>query len=183
FEVAKLAEGTDRRADRNRVKSKEEQFSKLLGDFLDEWVAVTAPEKWQENVGRYKIDGPILTTEDFSHLVKYLVDYFRVENIYTKLRKRLFNILDLPIDDKNARVHVLREYMQLVLNDFIMNPGPSVIQPVPEANPEDGNFGLKQPFVLRWRQQLPLALASGAGVHKAIPQGNDELKLILDSRQ
>jgi hypothetical protein len=36
-----------------------------------------------------------------------------------------------------------------------------------------------RPLVLRWKQRLPLALASAAGAHTQIPSGNDDLNSIL----
>ncbi len=81
--------------------------------------------------------------------------------------------------------------MRIILNDYVMNPGPSrapLETPEEEAKTKGkGNgeedfsrFGLMESFVKQWAKRLPLALALGAGEHIKLPAGNMELIHILD---
>jgi hypothetical protein len=90
--------------------------------------------------------------------------------------------------------------VRLVLNDFLLNPGPSVgplpavegLQLPADAAPSDDaasdpqraeehdDFGLMRTFIDRWRKRLPAALAAGVGAASREPPGNRELGQILD---
>jgi hypothetical protein len=71
----------------------------------------------------------------------------------------------------------------IILNDYIMNPGPSIapIEPtVADKRKGDGEedfsrFGLMAAFIKRFANRVPLALALGAGEHIRLPPGNMEL--------
>ena len=120
-----------------------------------------------------------LPADSFGTLARYLGEYLRTGEVFRQLQERLLKILKLQVSDQGARRHALREYVQLVLNDFVMNPGPSKA-PLDTTIPKNGhNLGLMGSLVRRWRQRLPLALASAAGKHTQIPDGNEELKNVL----
>jgi len=171
-----LAEFAEQRSGRiTRRDSLEERFQLRLQDFLKEWATVWAPERWTEHVANSKHGAPWLASDDFGTFARYLGEYLRSEKVFRELNQRLLRIVNLQISDQGARRYVLREYVQVVLNDFVMNPGPSraPLQPLSESNGHD--LGLMTTFVRRWMQRLPSALASTAGTHTQIPSGNDEL--------
>ena len=119
--------------------------------------------------------------------------------------KRLGPVVNLKTRDEAARRRARRKYVRIILNDYVMNPGPSM---VPIENPQKGEptgapspaatgaagpagadgeeapnverFGLMASFVRRWIQRLPQALALGAGEHVQIPPGNAELITTLE---
>ncbi|MCO6456671.1 MAG: hypothetical protein J5I93_15340 [Pirellulaceae bacterium] len=178
-----LAELAEQRSGRGRKESLEERFPKRLHGFLKEWATVWAPRRWQQHVSDHRDLGPWLADDDFGALARYLSDYLRCDDVFAQLSDRLLKIVTLPVSDQGARRHVVREYVLLVLNDFVMNPGPSTAPLDPRAGVNGHNFGLMQPFVVRWYQRLPLALASAAGAHTEIPRGNEELGRILTAYQ
>ena len=98
-------------------------------------------------------------------------------------------VVSLKTRDEAARRHARRNYVRIILNDYILNPGPSQA-PMTSADPgeekrlaaeEDfSRFGLMASFVQRWARRLPLALALGAGEHVKLPPGNGPLIHILE---
>ena len=178
MELAEFAEQRSARAT-GRRESMEERFEKRLQEFLKEWATVWAPDRWNEHIATHDRGAPWLPSDDFGTFARYLGEYLRSEDVFRKLNQRLLEIVRLQVSDQGARRHVLREYVQLVLNDFVMNPGPSrtPLQPLPETNGHD--FGLMTPLLQRWQQRLPPALASAAGKHTLMPSGNDDLNEIL----
>jgi hypothetical protein len=89
-------------------------------------------------------------------------------------------IVTLSIRDAGDRRHAQREYVRVILNDFVLNPGPNDLPLDLSADANHGNYGLMTPFFRRWKQRLGEVLASAAGEHVKIPSGNDELRRILD---
>ena len=94
-------------------------------------------------------------------------------------------MLALSIADQGDRRHARREYVGVILNDFVTNPGPDQGDPdqveSSAAEINDSQLGLMQPFVSRWRRRLPDALAAAAGARVIIPSGNDELVQLLNA--
>jgi hypothetical protein len=104
----------------------------------------------------------------------------------------------LKTRDEAARRRARRKYVRTILNDFVMNPGPSLaaIRAEEEAKKasdrqDEGDdrddrreravgFGLMGSFVERWASRMPAALALGAGEHIKLPPGNNELIKILE---
>ena len=88
-----------------------------------------------------------------------------------------------------------RPFDGMVLNDFVMNPGPGMAALTDVVLSESAvevtarskktaallspDYGLMSTFVDRWRGRLGSALASGAGEDVKIPPGNEELVEIL----
>ncbi|PHS03378.1 MAG: hypothetical protein COA78_17915 [Blastopirellula sp.] len=173
-----LAEFADTRTIRSK-KSIEERFPQKLHEFLKEWATVSAPQRWQDHVSLHSDKGSWLNQDDFGTLTAYLSDYLRSDAIFSQLNKQLLRIITLRVSDQGARKLVMREYVQLVLNDYVMNPGPSTAALDPSAGVNGADLGLMKPLVQRWHQRLPLALASAAGTHTEIPSGNAELKDLL----
>jgi len=172
-----LAQIADRRSTRDR-KPIEERFPKELHDFLKNWSTVSAPQRWQEHVsGNEKEDW--LPDEDFGALTRYISDYLRSDEVFPQLTDKLLRVITLQSRDQGAKRYVMRDYVELVLNDFVMNPGPNMVPLDPSAGINGHDFGLMESMVLRWHQRLPMALAKAAGSHTAIPSGNDELEKIL----
>jgi hypothetical protein len=118
-------------------------------------------------------------------------DYLLREDVFEDLLKRLGPVVNLKTRDEAARRRARRKYVRIIMNDFLMNPGPSMVpikNPQKGEQPPDGEeeapnverFGLMASFVRRWVQRLPQALALGAGEHVQIPPGNAELITMLE---
>jgi len=174
-----LAEFAEQRTGRGRTEKIEDRFPRRLHDFLKEWGTTWAPQRWHQHINEPNHNSSWLADDDFGDLARYMCDYLRCDGVFGPLSDRLLRIITLQVSDQGARRHVVREYVQLVLNDYVMNPGPSTSPLDPQAGINGHNFGLMDPFILRWHQRLPLALASAAGVHTEIPVGNDEISQLL----
>ncbi len=101
--------------------------------------------------------------------------------MFEDLINRLLKVVSLKIRDEGARRQARRKFVRLVLNDYVMNPGPD-ITPLDKDVDLSGlpDFGLMTKFVQRWMTRLPEVLASGGGESVGIPKGNDELFQILE---
>jgi hypothetical protein len=178
MELAEFAEPVRRKRQQGSV---EERFPERLRDLLKQWSTEWAPERWREYTAQHDDGAPWLDEEDFGAFARYLSDYLRTDEIFDALASQLLAVIQLKINDQGTRLHALREYVQLILNDFVMNPG-STMAPLEEVDTADGHdFGLMKPFMHRWQGRLPQALASAAGLHTEIPSGNDELVEILEN--
>jgi hypothetical protein len=89
-------------------------------------------------------------------------------------------VVNLKLRDESAKRRARRKYVGIMLNDYVMNPGPSDerVAEVEEASPQE--FGLMASLVTRWASRLPEFLASGAGVEIKVPAGNAQLAAIID---
>ncbi len=178
MELAEFAEMRSVR-EHSRPEALEQRFPQHLRSFLYNWARELAPDRWKKYTETNRGGAPWLTTEDFGVFTRYLCDYLCCEQVFSMLTSRLLSVITLTVRDERARRHARREYARLILNDFVMNPGPSA-EPLEELEETNGgDFGLMDSFVMRWRRRLPLALASAAGEHTVIPPGNDELQQLL----
>ena len=168
---------------------------------MHEWATVTVPKRWEDFTSENEEGGPWLDANDVNAFVRYLRDYLTSSDVFDALCERLGPVVHLKTRDEAARRRARRKYVQIIMNDFVMNPGPSMtpIKSPQKTVDEHGNpieapavenmdleeedferFGLMASFVQRWVQRLPQALALGAGEHVQIPPGNDEIIKILD---
>ncbi len=162
---------------------------KQVRGFLHEWATSFVPKRWQETITSGGEGGPWLDADDFNTFARYLRDFLTSENVLDDLVARLNPVVSLKTRDEAARRRARRKYVRIVLNDFVLNPGPSQ---KPIEIPEDetvgrvddeesfGRFGLMSSIVRRWTNRLPLCLALGAGEHIQIPPGNPELIEVLE---
>jgi hypothetical protein len=119
---------------------------------------------------------------------RYLRDYLLTDKVFGQLVSQVQPVVGLKTRDEAARRRARRKYVRIILNDYLMNPGPSraAIESEEEAkkqgNGEDdyGRFGLMATLVKQWAKRLPMALALGAGEHIKLPPGNMELIKILE---
>jgi hypothetical protein len=161
---------------------------KQLRGFLHDWATTAVPKRWEETIASREEGGPWLDPNDVNTFARYLRDYLLTEKVFDDVVTRLSPVVNLKTRDEAARRRARRKYVQIVLNDFVMNPGPSLTMiEAPEGettSPEEENrfagFGLMGSIVRRWSNRLPLCLAAGAGEHVQIPPGNPELIEILD---
>jgi hypothetical protein len=120
---------------------------------------------------------------------RYLRDYLLTDKVFDGLVERLSPVVNLKTRDEAALRRARRKYVRIILNDHILNPGPSMA-PMNQDEPngkgkEDGDsnldrFGLMASLLRRWKNRLPLALALGAGEHVKLPPGNTELIHVLE---
>lgn len=160
-----------------------------LQAFLHEWATLSVPKRWQQYTAGQTEGQPWLDQTEVHALARYLVDYLLNKDVFENMLQRLGPFVNLKTRDEAARRRARRKYVRIILNDYLMNPGPSL---APLAAQECGTqadnggalaasetpferFGLMAPLLGRWRQRLPQALARGAGQHVQIPPGNAEL--------
>ncbi len=170
-----------------------------LRSFLHDWATQSVGKRWEQYTASHEDGGPWLDPNDVNALARYMSDYLLREEVFEDLLKRLGPVVNLKTRDEAARRRARRKYVRIIMNDFLMNPGPSM---VPIKNPQKGEqppgatgsasadsgeqapdverFGLMASFVRRWMQRLPQALALGAGEHVQIPPGNAELITTLE---
>jgi len=178
MEVAEFSELRSGKA-RMRPESLEQRFTGFLKGFLNNWARELAPKRWCDYTAAGNGDASWLPLEDFSVFARYLCDYLCCEHVFNDLRERLLAVITLPIQDAGDRRHAQREYVRVVLNDFVMNPGQDATPLDNAASADNRDYGLMGSFVRRWRSRLPEALASAAGAHVNIPAGNDQLHELL----
>jgi hypothetical protein len=159
-----------------------------LRDFLHRWATVDVPKRWEETTVTQEDGAPWIDAGELNNFTRYLRDYLLNEEVFGDLARRLGPVVNLKTKDEAARRRARRKYVRIIVNDFILNPGPSMtpmqaaeLAEQPEAPQEDlERFGLMASFVARWARRLPEALARGAGEHVNIPPGNPELVKILE---
>lgn len=162
---------------------------RTLRGFLHDWATVAAVKRWEEHC-RSRADGsPWLDGGDLSMFTRFLGDYLLTDAVFEGLIQRLLPVVHLKTRDEAARHRARRNYVRIILNDHIMNPGPSgapmAAEPGKEPTAGDheddlSRFGLMAPLLRRWRKRLPAALALGAGEHVKLPPGNTELINVLE---
>lgn len=174
MEIAEFAESRVGRT-RGRTETVEQRFPEFLREQLANWARETAPRRWREQAAADESGSPLIPAEDFGTFVRYLCDYLSSGPVFEELSKRLLSIVKLSIRDAGDRRQAQREYVRVILNDYVLNPGRN--EALPKTSGSGGAaFGLMSPFIERWRSRLPDALASVAGTHVDIPAGNDELQ-------
>ena len=165
-------------------ESLRQRVHRQLTQLLEDWSSAWALERWAKQEERYEGVAGSLSREDFSTFVSFLHDYLTRGKAADKLLEAMVQVAELyknlPQAQDAIHRHGRREYMELILNDFIMNPGEG-IQPEGEQYAVDGEFALMRPFVDRWRCRLPHVLENSAGDETdEPPAGNEELRAILD---
>lgn len=162
---------------------------KQVRAFLHDWATTFVPRRWEETTTSGQEGGPWLDAADLGAFARYLRDFLNTEKVFDDLVARLDPVVNLKTRDEAARRRARRKYVRIILNDFVLNPGPSLAPlDVPEGEAigrvDDeasfGRFGLMGPVVRRWTNRLPLCLALGAGEHVHIPPGNPEIMEILE---
>ena len=162
-----------------------------LREFLHQWATVSVPKRWETHVGANKEGGPWLDPNDLNSFTRYLRDYLLTDSVFDGLLDQLAPVVNLKTRDEAARRRARRKYVRIILNDYVMNPGPSMAPikpPEPGDRQTDGEkeedqyerFGLMASFVKRFATRLPMALALGAGEHIKLPPGNGQLIHILE---
>ena len=101
---------------------------------------------------------------------RYLRDYLLTDKVLGQLITQVQPVVNLKTRDEAARRRARRKYVRIILNDYLMNPGPSraAIESDEEAkkpgNDKSGNgdedygrFGLMATLVKQWATRLPMA--------------------------
>ena len=186
-DAMELAEFSENRSARLRThpQSLEQRFPEALKTYLTNWARESATRRWRDYTASSDGGSPWLPMDDFSTFTRYLCDYLCSDGVMDEFAKRLLSVITLAIRDEGDRRHARREYVRVILNDYVLNPGPddelieAAATGANSATDSEGDFGLMDSFVRRWRGRLPAALASTAGEHVYIPPGNDELDDLL----
>ena len=164
-----------------RPDSLERRFPQHVQEFLHEWATIAAPRQWDAYVAAHAAAGPWLGPEDFGALARYLRDYLCSPGVFDEICGQLLRVVGLKLRDEAARRRARRTYVRILLNDFLLTPGPSDDALVPGGDEDQAQFGLMAPLIRRWRSRLPAALADGAGAEIRIPPGNVELVDLLST--
>ena len=179
-----LADFVDmRQTTAGRPDALEKRFPRHLKEYLQEWATSVAPKNWEEHTSTQAEGGPWLGLDEFTEFARYLKDYLISDNVFGDFNSRLLPVVGLKVRDEAARRRARRKYTRIVMNDFMMNPGPSartMNADGEEVEPDGEQFGLMAEFVSRWQGRLPEALASAAGTEIQIPPGNEDLIQIAD---
>lgn len=157
----------------------ERRFPVQLQEFFHEWATGTALASWEEYTAEHPEGGPWLHTDDFADLTRYMRDYFYTKEVFEDMNRQLLKVVGLKLLDEAAKRRARRKYVRMMLNDFVMNPGPTGEHLADVDTEDEDDYGLMGSFVTRWRARLPVALASGAGAEVHIPPGNSELSELL----
>jgi hypothetical protein len=168
------------RANVGRPEPMERRFPKKLQEFWHEWATVTTLARWDENTKANPQGGPWLGSEDFGQFTRYVRDALCARQNFNQINGQLLKVVNLKLRDESAKRRARRKYVGIMLNDYVMNPGPSDerIEETEPASPED--YGLMAAFVDRWASRLPDFLAAGAGLEVRVPAGNKELADIIE---
>lgn len=169
------------RAGVGRPDSIDKRFPKQMQDFLHEWATTHVGRNWEEYTAEHPEGGPWLHSDDITTLARYMRDYLCSKHVFGDINQQMLKVVGLKLRDESARRRARRKYIRIMLNDYVMNPGPSA-EPLTDNVKEDDaeDFGLMGQFILRWRGRLSEALASGAGAEVRIPPGNKELIELLE---
>jgi hypothetical protein len=167
------------RAGVGRPEPMEKRFPKRLQEYLHEWATVTTVERWEQQTRANPQGGPWLGSEEFGQFTRFLRDALCSGNNFGEINQQLIKVVNLKLRDESAKRRARRKYVGIMMNDFVLNPGPSdePIEQTEDANPED--FGLMASFLTRWSSRLPEFLASGAGLEIRVPPGNSQLTEII----
>ncbi|MCA9246428.1 MAG: hypothetical protein KDA42_04910 [Planctomycetales bacterium] len=158
----------------------EKRFPRQLTDFLHEWATIQVTQNWEEFTKAHPEAGPWLDAEDIGQLSRYMRDYLCSKEVFEEINSQLLKVVGLKLRDEAAKRRARRKYVRIMMNDYVMNPGPDE-KPLAEVDTAaDDQFGLMAPLVSRWRGRLAAALASGAGAEVRIPPGNTELYELLE---
>ncbi|MGA2034485.1 MAG: virulence factor SrfC family protein [Thermoguttaceae bacterium] len=174
-----------------------ETQSRRLGDplprqlrsFIHEWSTTHVAKRWEHFCNTHKEGEPWLDPQDLGTFARYLRDYLLTDTVFEQLTNQLQPVVNLKTRDEAARRRARRKYTRIILNDYVMNPGPSVTPIEGHASDEKqfshteqdySRFGLMASFIERWSKRMPQALALGAGEHIRLPPGNMQLIHMLE---
>ena len=148
---------------------------------LSEWATVSTVQKWEENTKKSPLGGPWLGTEDFGQFTRFVRDALCAGQNFDQINDQLLKVVNLKLRDESAKRRARRKYVGIMLNDYVMNPGPSD-ERIEAVESEVGveEFGLMAQFVNRWASRLPEFLAAGAGAEIRVPAGNPELAKLIE---
>ena len=99
---------------------------RFLKGFLQEWASVAVPKRWEEYVASHEDGAPWIDSGELNSLARYLRDYLLTGPVFEELVRRLGPVVHLKIKDEAAQRKARRQYVRIILNDFVMNPGPSM---------------------------------------------------------
>jgi hypothetical protein len=164
-----------------RPEAMDRRFTKKLQEYLHEWATQTSVTRWEQNTQANPQGGPWLGSEEFGQFTRYLRDALVAGKTFEQVQTQLLKVVNLKLRDEAAKRRARRKYVGIMMNDYVMNPGPTDerLAEVEEASVEQ--FGLMSSLVTRWNSRLPDFLASGAGLEVRVPAGNTELRKILDN--
>ena len=129
---------------------------------------MAVPKRWEAFCNTHKDGEPWLDPGDLNTFTRYLRDYLLTDKVFEQLVGVLQPVVNLKTRDEAARRRARRKYVRIILNDYVMNPGPSRA-PI-EAEDEGlkkrsggekdfSRFGLMASFVQQW----PKRHAAGPG--------------------
>ena len=98
-----------------------------LHNFLHEWATVSVPKRFESYCNSHKEGEPWLDPNDVNAFTRFLRDYLCTETVFNRLVGVLQPVVNLKTRDEAARRHAQRNYVRIILNDYVLNPGPSQV--------------------------------------------------------
>ncbi len=139
-----------------------------LKNYLHEWATVAVPKRWETFCNNHKDGEPWLDPNDMNIFTRFLRDYLLTDKVFDQLVAQVQPVVGLKTRDEAARRRARRKYVRIILNDYVMNPGPSrapLETPEEEAQEQGQRRGGFQPFRAHGvvRQAMGQASAAGPG--------------------
>ncbi len=174
-----------------RAAARGDPLPRQLHNFLHEWATVAVPKRFEAYCNAPQ-GGRALAGSQRRQRLRPLSSRLSLHGEgVRRVGGRVQPVVNLKTRDEAARRRARRKYVRIILNDYVLNPGPSQA-PLPldeavaagrqrsSAEQDFSRFGLMASFVERWAKRLPQALALGAGEHVKLPPGNGALIHILE---
>ena len=98
-----------------------------MHNFLHEWATVAVPKRFEAYCNSHKEGEPWLDPNDVNAFTRFLRDYLCTETVFNELVGVLQPVVNLKTRDEAARRHARRNYVRIILNDYVLNPGPSQV--------------------------------------------------------
>ena len=106
-------------------RRKGDPLPRQLHGFLHEWATVAVPKRFEAFCNAHKEGEPWLDPNDVNAFTRYLRDYLCTEKVFGELVGVLGPVVNLKTRDEAARRRARRKYVRIILNDYVLNPGPS----------------------------------------------------------
>ncbi len=95
-----------------------------LKSYLHEWATVAVPKRWETFCNSHRDGEPWLDANDLNLFTRYLRDYLLSDKVFGQLVSQVQPVVNLKTRDEAARRRARRKYVRIILNDYLMNPGP-----------------------------------------------------------
>ena len=125
--------------------------------------------------------GPWLDSDDFGRSPATSATYSAPDRTFDDINDQLLTVVNLKLRDEAAKRRARRKYVRIMLNDYVMNPGPSdETDRKRSRRPITEEFGLMASFVTAGPAACPSSWPPGRASESSLPPGNAELTEIIE---